>query len=399
MNRYQTQRGQALPIMVFLIVALLGFAALAVDAGYWRYDQRIQQTAADSAAMAGAVEVAYNASDVTTAAQNAAGSNGFTNNSNGVTVTVNNPPTSGSYTTNGTAVEVIVTQQSKTFFANVFRNFSSVTTGARAVAARTKNNDGCFFETNASANISLAGAPISAAGCALNMNGTFSGAGETITSAATNYAGGTPSCAGCTLTPPATKIPHFSDPCPEITGCEYLTNNPPPVSGCTTVSQAGNSKTMTPGCYSNISLAGVNTTFDSGLYVITGPVSVSGNSITGSNVTFYITGSGSISMAGASVTLSPPSSGNWSEYGSGEGSVLFYQPSTATGSVSLAGTTQTLSGLIYLGGSGSLSYAGGGSGYAVVVTGANSVSLAGSSVNFASPPPGGALIKNATLVE
>lgn len=405
MNNYQAQRGQALPIMVFLLVALLSFAALAVDAGYWRYDQRIQQTAADSGAIAGAEEVAYangSPAPVVTAAQNGTATNGFTNGSKGVVVTVNNPPASGPYTGNDTAVEVIVTQQNKTFFANVLQNFSSVTVGARAVAARTGggNNAGCFYDTNSSSYLSLSGTTINAAGCDINLAGSFSAAGATINAAQINYAGSAPSVAGGSINPAPTHVSSVPDPCSEIVGCAYLKSNPPPVSACTTISQAGGSKTITPGCYSNISLAGVTTTFNPGLYVITGPISISGSTVTGSNVTFYIAnGGGPVSMAGPTVTLSAPTSGNYAEYGTGEANVLFYQIASNTNSVSVAGSNSSLSGLQYFPGATSLSTAGGGAGYTVIVTGASSVSWAGTTNTFASPPPGGSIIQTVRLVE
>ena len=45
------QRGQVYPLFGLLLVALLGFAALSIDMGYYRYQQRLQQTATDSAAV------------------------------------------------------------------------------------------------------------------------------------------------------------------------------------------------------------------------------------------------------------------------------------------------------------------------------------------------------------
>ena len=51
------------------MVVLMGAASLAVDVGYWRYQQRLEQSAADSAAIAGATELAYTAANVATAAK------------------------------------------------------------------------------------------------------------------------------------------------------------------------------------------------------------------------------------------------------------------------------------------------------------------------------------------
>ncbi len=55
--RLRSERGQALILAVFAMVALLGFAALAVDVGYWYSQKREVQKAVDSAALAGAMEL------------------------------------------------------------------------------------------------------------------------------------------------------------------------------------------------------------------------------------------------------------------------------------------------------------------------------------------------------
>ena len=79
------------------MTALMGFVALAVDVGLLFRAQRNLQTAADAAAIAGALDYLYNNStaSATTAADNASTSNGFTNGTGGVVVTVSAPPTDG----------------------------------------------------------------------------------------------------------------------------------------------------------------------------------------------------------------------------------------------------------------------------------------------------------------
>src|ERR1700676_5435119 len=87
------ERGQVLPIVALALVMLMGAAAMAVDVGYLRYMQRVEQSGADSAAIAGANELGYPAAnDVTAAARADAASNGFTHNGSTITVTVNNSP-------------------------------------------------------------------------------------------------------------------------------------------------------------------------------------------------------------------------------------------------------------------------------------------------------------------
>ena len=81
----------------------IGFAGLGVDMAISpRHEKRLQQTAADSAAIAAAAELPYGSAGVAAAAKHDSASNGFTDGGTGcpgavgcVTVTVNNPPVSG----------------------------------------------------------------------------------------------------------------------------------------------------------------------------------------------------------------------------------------------------------------------------------------------------------------
>ncbi len=56
--RAKTEKGQALPLLVLGLVALLGFTALAVDGSMVYSDRRYAQNAADAASLAGAAEAA-----------------------------------------------------------------------------------------------------------------------------------------------------------------------------------------------------------------------------------------------------------------------------------------------------------------------------------------------------
>ena len=53
----RTQGGQALVLTAVALVALLAVMGLAIDMGVLRYDKRLQQTAADAAALAGGTEL------------------------------------------------------------------------------------------------------------------------------------------------------------------------------------------------------------------------------------------------------------------------------------------------------------------------------------------------------
>ena len=92
MNRNISEKGQALILIAFGIVALIGFTALAIDGGRVFSDRRNAQNAADTAALAAALEEIYNQYGRGTVGYqqvglNRAGDNGYINDADS-TVTV-----------------------------------------------------------------------------------------------------------------------------------------------------------------------------------------------------------------------------------------------------------------------------------------------------------------------
>jgi Flp pilus assembly protein TadG len=389
-------RGQVVPLFAFLALALLGVSALAVDMGYYRYQQRLQQSATDAAAMAGANELVFSQSNASAAAYQAANTNGFATPAASVAINTNY---ADAFTTGSTgAVQVTITQNYPRFFGAIFESGSQAITTS-AVASLSLNGSGCMYLLDSSPTYSFAGVTVSAPSCGLDVNCIGSSSGGSFNVGSFTYSSCTPSSAGTTYTiggvsgaSPTLSAPPV-DPCPYIAGCNYLTNNPPSTTGCTSKSQAGGTLTLTPGCYSSISCAGCTTITltpsTTTPYVITGPVSCAGCTIVGDGVTIYVTGSGEFSSAGTVYNLSPPTSGNY------EG-VTYYQAASDTNSSSFAGSGSTISGLFYAP-SASLSVAGGGSGYAVFV--ADSLSVAGSTFTLTGPPAGQSLISVPSLVE
>src|ERR671931_2905760 len=92
----QHSKGQILVMATFVLTVLVGFMGLAVDAGYFFDYKRRRTTAADSAAVAGAMEVKRNtnSTNVVTVARAAAASNNFNHGTDNIPVTVNRPPAS-----------------------------------------------------------------------------------------------------------------------------------------------------------------------------------------------------------------------------------------------------------------------------------------------------------------
>ncbi len=87
MNKIKSQKGQAIILIAFAVVGLVGFAALAIDGGRVLSDRRHAQNAADTSAFAAAL-AKIQGQNYVTAAQTRAASNGYNNGVN-ATVEVN----------------------------------------------------------------------------------------------------------------------------------------------------------------------------------------------------------------------------------------------------------------------------------------------------------------------
>jgi len=98
MKLHPSEKGQALILITFGIIALIGFTALAVDGGRAFEDKRHAQNAADTAALAAAL-AKVKGEDYTAAALNRSASNGYSNDADS-TVQVNLCSESGVTCTN-----------------------------------------------------------------------------------------------------------------------------------------------------------------------------------------------------------------------------------------------------------------------------------------------------------
>lgn len=183
MNKLRDENGQALIITVLCMTCLLGFTALATDVGVMLREKRLAQTAADAAAIAGALEINYSSSSVTNAGLAAAGQNGFTaassgvTTTNGTTVTINYPPTSGPHAGVANYVEAIATQKQPTIFMNLF-GFGSMNVSARAVAENGGSSSNCVTVlSDKPAAMSLQGSfNVTAPNCGIVVDSTASNA-------------------------------------------------------------------------------------------------------------------------------------------------------------------------------------------------------------------------------
>src|ERR1700751_4584129 len=113
-----------------LLSVLIGFAGLGVETGLWYAIKRQNQSAADEAALSGAMEIAAGKSDFTAQATRDAVRNGFVNTLPN-TIAVNNPPASGTHSGNNNFVEVILSQPQNALFASLY--LANVTIKTRGV--------------------------------------------------------------------------------------------------------------------------------------------------------------------------------------------------------------------------------------------------------------------------
>jgi Putative Tad-like Flp pilus-assembly len=402
MAKMTKQAGQALVAATVGLVALLAATGLAIDMGYLRYQKRLEQSAADSAALAGAAVTEFGG-NIQTAAQQDASLNGFTDGVNHVTVTANSP-TTGPYAGDANAVEVTVTAVQPTFFMKII-GLNSTTLSARAVAFLSGGGArGCLY-TLGGGITSNGGGGINAPKCGIidNQDLTKNGSGS-ITAASIGVHGTVSDHGPGAITPtPVTGIVQAADP------LSYL--KPPGTGGgCTNKKIGGGGKggkggggpvTIGPGNYCGISVSGnTDVTLTAGTYVITGNgVSFNGTgTVSGTGVTIYFApGGGGLTFGGnETIQLSAPTTGPYA------GILIYQNPANNSGATLDGANGSSFEGAVYIPG-GPLTIngaAGSTAAYTIVV--AQSVTLNGATFNLPanySSLPGGSPIKDAVLVE
>ena len=166
------QRGQVIPLIAISLTVLMGFASLAVDAGYMRYEQRVQQSATDSAALAAAGEIPYGGDQaaMTAAAQTDSAKNGFTVDGTTVKMTVKQSPTTGPYASNSNAVDVTLTVKHPAFFAGVFGANDDVTTEAVGLWNPNAGPD-CLYVLKDTYTTPINGTNVNMPTCGMIFNG------------------------------------------------------------------------------------------------------------------------------------------------------------------------------------------------------------------------------------
>ncbi len=414
--------GQTFLLISIALVVLLGVSALAVDIGDLWTTRRLMQSAADAGAVAGADEIAIGGTStaITAAAKDAASHNGFADGgtrpgaTNTITVAVHNPPTSGPYAANSNAVEVDVSQTQPTYFMKVL-GMQTVPVSTTAVAV-TLGSGSCVYslDPGASGATTVGGTASLTSACGLYDNSSSSSAltvsgGGTITAPLVGVVGGT-TISGGGSSPPSTGIAQFGDPLAYIAEPSIGSNPCPGGFHTQNLSGPQSPQTYCGGIHIN---AGNSVTFGAGLYVIDGGgITIDGGaSVSGTGVTFYLTGnngngnnaanySGVTINSTATVNLSSPCDGA----ATGIKGMLFFQDRSITngnGSSINGASGSTFNGAIYFPTT-PLSYAGSSAvnGFTLIV--ADTLSFVGNANvgnNVTSCLANGSLIKDAALVE
>jgi Putative Flp pilus-assembly TadE/G-like len=442
------EAGYTLILTAAGLVVLTGFMGLGMDLGVLRYEKRLQQTAADAAALAGASNLCNSGnctgySGVTAGAQSAAAADGFPDSGGGnvsacgsgaavgtVCVQVINPPEDttlngvtfpgGPHAGNNNYVEVLVAEVHSTYFMKVL-GINSETLTARAVASNLSEelsladgvvgNASCLYTLGpppASIEAVSGSGTLDAAACGISDDGNYDSTHLTVSANTFGVSGSGGGSATCATGPcPAYGMPAVADPLATVSPPTEPAASPScPARGTCNVSTSG-TETLFPGTYASLTIRpGSTVTFEPGLYYITGAGGLrldgGGGSVSGSGVMFYFTGSASIDAVGLDqVDLKPPTSGQYT-------GMLFYQDSSDTTSATLGGTSGSIFGGISYFPSAELTVFGTGTNNVGIVI-ANAFALSGNpnvTVRFevsgsepASPPPGTDLLKVVTLVE
>jgi len=338
-----SQRGQVYPLFAFILIALVAIAALSVDFGYYRYQERLQQTAVDSAALAGATESSYATPNAQAAAIADASRNGFA--SPNATVSVD-PNYSDAYTGSGKGVKVTITKSYPRFFGGIYLSGSQpVTTSAVAILKATGSP--CIQGMLPSPGLVKAnGAKIDGPDCGLETNGDLTMDGGTIDLQTIGYAGtGTFNGGTYTAATPQPQLP-LSDPCQFYVPCQNIQTAFNTMIGQYSCNVGGTySGNVPPGCYDGATFNGANfQATGNAQFIIKNGMTLKGtdtNDIAG--VTFIFANDGTIDLktVAANVTLSAPTSSASVTQG-----VLFYGPAV-TSSMDIKATITT-TGLWYM---------------------------------------------------
>jgi hypothetical protein len=294
--------------------------------GYWYLRQGDVQNAADVAAFSAAVRLnrGENSASMNAVALQVARESGLDTASG--TVEVHHPPISGASVGDATKVEVVLKENVSRYFTAIYAS-DKVRVSGRAVA-ETSRVEVCALALNTSAASALAvkgSASASFSNCvvasnsrstsSVDMQGSAKFTGDCIYAAGGFTQGGSSQvqmtkCKGVETKSPATPDPYANVVAP-TSGTSCVSGN---------IGSNNVNTTITPTLvhstgvrfirYCSLSTQG-HVTFQPGLYIVDGSFSSTGQSISGTGVTFAV--GGNVNLSGNLIlTLSAPTSGAFS---------------------------------------------------------------------------------------
>lgn len=358
------QRGQVYPLFALLLVSFIGLSSLAIDLGYWRYQERVQQTATDSAAIAAAQASVFPSPNAANAAIADVAAN-YPSPDPQPTISIQ-PNYSDAYTGSNSATQVTLVQQYPKFFSAFFGGGSqSIATTAVAELAATGSY--CLTGLNPAGIMDLGGQKFAGSGCSIAANGAFEckGGNYGVLDNITVNLSETSNVSCNKYSNPVTYSSTIPDPCPYVAGCLAYTEATATSLGisclpssttctapsCTNKLPVPTSGTVASGCYDNANFS--NAVVFSGNYVFVNGVTFSANVSSSSNgASFYI--------ASGALNVNIPGSNNGfgsaaspflaSTSGSYEG-VLFFAPAANTSGASIQGQVFSVGMYYFPGGS------------------------------------------------
>lgn len=340
MRIHRDERGQTILLVAFSLPILLGFIGIATDVGSLFKDKRTMQTAADAAALAGALNYNYGTTTWKAAARAAAAANGYTDGSNSVVISTPDTPLwpASNYLNKPGYAEVTITKSEPTIFLTLFGH-PSVNVLARAVATSNGPGGGSLYALGPTGTTLTISAPLNVPGggiivdsndpVAMNLAGT-------ITANSIGIVGGCNGCSGSTTPQAVSGIIPYSDP------LSFLPS--PPIGSCTNALNAtGGTVSLFPGCYTAFNETGANVTLNPGTYVINSSTSAAllvGGTLSGTGVTLYVN-AGSLAVNGTTMNLSAPIGGTLN-------GILFQQSSADSSDTTIIGNaSSSLQGFFY----------------------------------------------------
>ena len=354
----QFEKGQALILITFAMVGLVGFGALAIDGGRVLSDRRHAQNAVDTAAYSAALANAKG-ENINTAVETRAASNGYDNGTtNDVTITVVNTP-SGVCPSTGKDITVTITSNVQTTFARVIGRALVVNT----VTATTRSCD--YYQTGGSPLYNgNAVTALNTSSCngrpSKNLyvggSGQLQVWGSGMGSASTDggcvdFSGGNtqfhkddPYCGDLVTAAssvPSKNLKKLYDP----DGCSDVVYNtsfaaPPASLNITCTSNAVKTgSTLSPGNWNTSTIdPGSISTLQPGTYCITGGIHLTGGTLTGNGITLVMLNGGLKLTGQAQMNLKAPLT-DYDSFGNYTKGLLIYYPPTNASDLNMEGSS------------------------------------------------------------